>query len=269
MTRFRPCIDLHAGQVKQIAAARAALAAWPGGLQVGGGIRDTNAAAWIAAGAAKVIVTSFLFEAVAVTDGSEPANDGTTAAAATTYRFSQARLEAKTAAPAHTASVSSSSSPSDDNDDDNHEWVVAINKWQTLTDMRLSAETIAQLAPYCSEFLVHAADVEGLQGGIDAALVARLAAWCGAVGRGGSGSGSGNDNDNGNGNGNGIPVTYAGGARQLADLALVERLSGGRVDLTIGSALDCFGGTGVRLADCIAWNNADKDREAAAVAAVE
>jgi phosphoribosylformimino-5-aminoimidazole carboxamide ribotide isomerase len=53
-------------------------------------------------------------------------------------------------------------------------------------------------------------------------------------------------------------VTYAGGGRTLEDLELVKDLSGGKVDLTIGSALDCFGGTGVRLEDCAAWNNSQK-----------
>ena len=52
----------------------------------------------------------------------------------------------------------------------------------------------------------------------------------------------------------GIPVTYAGGARSLADLQLAEDLSGGKVDVTIGSALDIFGGTGVRYEDCVDWN---------------
>ena len=93
-----------------------------------------------------------------------------------------------------------------------------------------SADSIRSLQSLCSEFLIHAADQEGLQKGIDEELVARLGEWCA------------------------IPVTYAGGARRLEDLDLVKRLSGGRVDLTIGSALDCFGGQGVRLADCIEWN---------------
>jgi len=52
-----------------------------------------------------------------------------------------------------------------------------------------------------------------------------------------------------------MPVTYAGGANSMANLARVEALSQGRVDLTIGSALDIFGGRGVRYADCVAWNN--------------
>ena len=92
------------------------------------------------------------------------------------------------------------------------------------------AESIKMLEPYCSEFLIHAADNEGLQRGIDEELVKELSEWCS------------------------IPVTYAGGGRNLEDLELVKRLSGGKVDLTIGSALDCFGGSGVTLEECVAWN---------------
>ena len=127
-------------------------------------------------------------------------------------------------------------------------WVVAMNKWQTLTDMEVNAgemyyslfcssktnehviEFIRGLEPFCSEFLVHAADNEGLQRGIDEDLVERLGVWCV------------------------IPVTYAGGGKSLEDLEKVKQLSNGRVDLTIGSALDIFGGKAVRLRDCISWN---------------
>lgn len=86
------------------------------------------------------------------------------------------------------------------------------------------------LEPYCAEFLIHAADVEGLQQGVDDELVSRLAEWCT------------------------IPVTYAGGARHLQDLEKVHTSSKGRVDLTIGSALDIFGGSGVTFDACIEWN---------------
>jgi phosphoribosylformimino-5-aminoimidazole carboxamide ribotide isomerase len=86
------------------------------------------------------------------------------------------------------------------------------------------------LEPYCSEFLVHAADVEGLQQGIDEELVSRLAKWCS------------------------IPVTYAGGGRGVGDLDRVRLVSGGKVDLTIGSALDIFGGSSVKFEECIEWN---------------
>lgn len=58
-----------------------------------------------------------------------------------------------------------------------------------------------------------------------------------------------------------IPVTYAGGGRSLADLDRVRELSGGRVDLTIGSALDCFGGRGVTLAECVEWNRRQEKEE--------
>jgi phosphoribosylformimino-5-aminoimidazole carboxamide ribotide isomerase len=133
-------------------------------------------------------------------------------------------------------------------------WFVAMNKWQDLTDMELTAgelffpsictyphagkgktypmhtESIALLQPYCCEFLIHAADNEGLQQGIDEELVRRLSEW------------------------SSIPVTYAGGGRNLQDLELVEKLSDGKVDLTIGSALDVFGGNGVKFDECCEWN---------------
>ncbi|KAL2271627.1 hypothetical protein VTJ83DRAFT_998 [Remersonia thermophila] len=254
MTRFRPCIDLHAGQVKQIVggtldsktttlqtnfvsphppshfahlyrdnaltgahvimlgpgnqeAAREALAAWPRGLQVGGGITDANAQEWIDAGAEKVIITSFLFP------------NGT---------FSQERLDSVLAALGGDKSklVIDLSCRRQGED----RWFVAMNKWQTITDMEVSEDSIKRLEPYCSEFLIHAADNEGLQRGIDEKLVEKLARWCS------------------------IPVTYAGGGRNLEDLEKVKQLSGGKVDLTIGSALDCFGGSGVTLAECVEWN---------------
>ncbi|KAL7935980.1 hypothetical protein V8C35DRAFT_296529 [Trichoderma chlorosporum] len=253
MTRFRPCIDLHAGQVKQIvggtldsssealqtnhvsqhpaeyfarlyrdnelegahvimlgggndAAARQALQAWPGKLQVGGGIKDTNAKEWVDAGAEKVIITSYLFP------------DG---------HFSQQRLDAVLEAlGGDKAKLVIDLSCRRQGD----RWFVAMNKWQTLTDMEINQESIKLLEPYCSEFLIHAADNEGLQRGIDEKLVECLAEWCS------------------------IPVTYAGGGRQLEDLETVKRLSRGKVDLTIGSALDCFGGSGVRFEDCVQWN---------------
>lgn len=100
-----------------------------------------------------------------------------------------------------------------------------------LTNLDMS-ESIRLLEPFCSEFLIHAADNEGLQRGIDENLVEKLALWCS------------------------LPVTYAGGGRTLADLDTVKRISGGRVDLTIGSALDIFGGQGVKFEDCVAWNQA-------------
>ncbi|KAJ2160003.1 Enzyme that catalyzes the fourth step in the histidine pathway [Coemansia sp. RSA 552] len=251
-SQFRPCIDLHSGQVKQIVggtlhdtdsgklqtnfvstkpaeeyarlyrenqlegghvimlgpgnteAAVAALGAYPGGLQVGGGITDANAEEWVGRGASKVIVTSWLFPEA---------------------RFSMQRLQRlEQLVGRDRLVVDLSCRRSGDG------WVVAMNRWQTLTDMRVDEESLRMLAVHCGEFLVHAADVEGLCQGIDEDLVRSLAGW------------------------SPIPVTYAGGARSLEDLELVNAISGGRVDLTIGSALDIFGGEQVRFADCVAWN---------------
>lgn len=250
MTRFRPCIDLHQGRVKQIVggslrddgpgpqtnfeaseppaafaaryredgclgghviklgpgndeAAREALAAWPGGLQVGGGIDAANAGAWIEAGASAVIVTSWLF-----VDGAlDPARVAALRDAVGRERL-VIDLSCRRVADG---------------------WRVATDRWQTVTETAIDAATLELLADSCAEFLIHAADVEGLRGGIDEELVTLL----GAVSP--------------------IPCTYAGGARSLDDLDLVDRLSAGRVDLTIGSALDLFGGD-LPYADCVSWN---------------
>lgn len=113
---------------------------------------------------------------------------------------------------------------------------MATNKWQTLTSFAIDEENIKFLEPYCSEFLIHAADAEGLQAGIDEKLVELLGRICS------------------------IPVTYAGGGRSIADLKLVEKLSDGKVDLTIGSALDIFGGKGVKFEECCKWNAGRAER---------
>jgi len=251
MTLFRPCIDLHDGCVKQIvggslrddgtglrtnfvadqdaawfaaryrddqltgghviklgpgndAAARRALAAWPGGLQLGGGIDGDNAAPWIAAGAGKVIVTSWLF----------PGGG-----------FAPERLAVLVKAVGRERLVIDVSCRRVGNG-----WHVATDRWQRITEQALGPAFLEQLAASCCEFLIHAADVEGLCRGIDSELVAALGRW------------------------SPVPCTYAGGGRHLDDLRLVEALSSGRVDLTIGSALDLFGGTTMRYADAVAWN---------------
>ncbi len=111
------------------------------------------------------------------------------------------------------------------------DYFVVTDRWQKFTDLKLGPDAFAALARQCAEFLVHAVDVEGLCRGIDGELVAQLAEW------------------------SPLPATYAGGAKSLEDLATVQRLGQGRVDLTIGSALDIFGGAGVRYADVVAFNS--------------
>jgi phosphoribosylformimino-5-aminoimidazole carboxamide ribotide isomerase len=243
---FRPCIDLKDGRVVQIvggtltddgqaavnhvsaqsaaefaalyrrdglrgghvillgagnqSAALDSLRAYPGGLQVGGGITPENAGIYLDAGASHVIVTSFLFENGVLS----------------LERLQQmADMVGK-----HRLVVDLSCRRGTDD-----AYYVATNRWQTVTSTRLSQGLVGQLEPYCDEFLVHAADVEGRQAGIDEELVTRLGEWVS------------------------IPTTYAGGAKALDDIRRVAELSKGKVDLTIGSALDIFGGSLIRYAD--------------------
>lgn len=114
------------------------------------------------------------------------------------------------------------------------DYFVVTDRWQKFTDLKISGATLEALAGSCAEFLVHAVDVEGLCRGVDGELVSRLGQW------------------------SPIPTTYAGGASSLADLETVTRLGQGRIDLTIGSALDIFGGTGVRYQDVVAFNRKQK-----------
>jgi phosphoribosylformimino-5-aminoimidazole carboxamide ribotide isomerase len=100
----------------------------------------------------------------------------------------------------------------------NDSYVVVTDKWRKFSDLEINPANLAGLAAYCAEFLIHAADVEGQCKGIQADLVAKLGEWVT------------------------IPTTYAGGARTLGDLNLVNELGRGKLDLTIGSALDIFGG---------------------------
>jgi len=248
---FRPCIDLHEGKVKQIvggslrddaaglrtnfvsekpaawfaelyrrdglkgghviqlgpgneAAARSALAAFPGGLHLGGGVNLDNARTWLDAGASHVIVTSWGFR------------EG---------RLDEARLKQLVAAIGKERLVLDLSCRKRDG----QYWVVT-DRWQKFTELAVTQDTLKRLAGSCTEFLVHAVDVEGLCRGVDLELVEKLAQW------------------------SPLPTTYAGGASSLADLEAVTRISRNHIDLTIGSALDIFGGRGVRYADAVEFN---------------
>jgi phosphoribosylformimino-5-aminoimidazole carboxamide ribotide isomerase len=246
---FRPCIDLHEGKVKQIVGgslgdsglrtnfvsdrsaawfaelyqrdglagghvimlgpgneteARAALAAFPGGLHIGGGVNAQNARGWLKAGASHVIVTSWVFR------------EG---------RVDWERLgELVKTVGKNRLVLDLSCRKRDEN------YFVVTDRWQKFTEVAITPETLRKLAGSCAEFLVHAVDVEGLCRGIDRELVGKLGRWTP------------------------VPTTYAGGANSLADLEEVTRLGQGKIDLTIGSALDIFGGNGVRYADAVAFN---------------
>lgn len=112
---------------------------------------------------------------------------------------------------------------------DDKYWIVT-DRWQKFTSVELTKNTMKELTNNCCEFLVHAVDVEGLCQGIDWELVKLLKHST-------------------------IPVTYAGGARSLEDLEKITRISDNKVDLTIGSALDIFGGNGISYKEAVSFNN--------------
>jgi phosphoribosylformimino-5-aminoimidazole carboxamide ribotide isomerase len=252
---FRPCIDLHEGKVKQIVGgtlggdpgrlqtnyvsdrpaawyaelyqcdglkgghvimlgagndseARAALQAYPGGLQIGGGVNLDNARGWLEAGASHIIVTSWVFRGGQV---------------------DWERLSQLVAAIGKQRLVLDLSCRRR-----GEGYFVVTDRWQKFTDLAISRESLEKLAAWCAEFLIHAVDVEGQCRGIDQELVSNLGLW------------------------SPIPTTYAGGASSLADLETVTRLGQGRIDLTIGSALDIFGGNGVRYSEAVAFNRRSK-----------
>jgi len=186
-------------------AALAAFAAYPGGLQMGGGVNLDNATSYLDAGASHVIVTSFVFR---------------------NGKIDQSRLDALIGRIGSKRLVLDLSC----RQRDGRYWIVT-DRWQTFTDVCVSPETLAQLGGQCDEFLVHGVDVEGHQAGIEQELVALL------------------------GEHSPIPSTYAGGARHFADLERVKELGRGRVHLTIGSALDIFGGA-LPYRDVVAWHQA-------------
>ncbi|NCB94155.1 MAG: phosphoribosylformimino-5-aminoimidazole carboxamide ribotide isomerase [Clostridia bacterium] len=244
--RFRPCIDIHNGKVKQIVGgslkdwqdqaeenfvsgqdaafyarmyqsfgikgghiillnpssspyymetkqqAINALKAYPGGLQVGGGIHDQNAAEFLEAGASHVIVTSFVFK------------DG---------RVSWENLERMQKEVGKKKLVLDLSCRKKDG-----QYYIVTDRWQKFTQVPVTKDTLDGLSAYCDEFLVHAVDVEGKASGIETQLV-KLLADC-----------------------KDIPVTYAGGVGSFENLAELREAGENRVDVTVGSALDLFGG---------------------------
>jgi len=114
------------------------------------------------------------------------------------------------------------------------QYFVVTDRWQKFTDVTLSAATLETFSTSCAEFLVHAVDIEGLCRGIDTELVQKLSKW------------------------SPLPLTYAGGANSISDLEAVTQIGQGKVHLTIGSALDIFGGKGVRYEEVVFFNRNQK-----------
>jgi len=248
--KFRPCIDIHNGKVKQIVGgsltdegdkatqnfesekdasfyakmyredglarghvillnppsseyyettrsqALRALKAYPGGLQIGGGITAENAAEYLEAGASHVIVTSYVFKNGQI-------------------HWENMKRLLETAGKDRIV-IDLSCRKKEDG------YYIVTDRWQKFTDVKLTVSVLEEIADYCDEFLVHGVDVEGKSSGIDEELAEILAKY----------SKTGKNK-----------ITYAGGIGCMEDLQKFQQLTYGRIDYTIGSALDLFGGT--------------------------
>lgn len=245
--KFRPCIDIHNGKVKQIVGgslrdtgdraeenfvseqdgafyaslykekglkgghiillnsvdseyyqatkeqAFLALNAYPGGLQLGGGVNPENAADYLAAGASHVIVTSYVFR------------DG---------HISWENLDKMVNAVGREHLVLDLSCRKKGDS-----YYVVTDRWQKFTEEKVTLELMEKLGGYCDEFLIHAVDVEGKAKGVEVSLAKLLGEY------------------------EGHPVTYAGGVGSMEDIRILKKATGGSVDVTVGSALDIFGGS--------------------------
>ena len=243
---FRPCIDIHNGKVKQIVGgslddevdsasenfvskkdatffasfyakeglrgghvimlnhpdspyyemtreqALAALREYPNNLQIGGGVNADNAKSYIEAGASHVIVTSYVFK-----DGK--------------INYDNLNKLVDSVGKEHIVLDLSCRRKGD-------EYFVVTDRWQKFTKEEVTLELLESLSAYCDEFLIHAADVEGKQCGIEKELVEMLGKW------------------------EGIPITYAGGVGDYDDVMAIKELGNDRLNVTVGSALDLFGG---------------------------
>jgi phosphoribosylformimino-5-aminoimidazole carboxamide ribotide isomerase len=266
---FRPCIDIHHGKVKQLvgsslrddeaneqptvnfvaeqdaayyatlykehqlkgghvimldrsdsphypatlAAARKALEAYPGGLQIGGGINPDNAQSFLEAGASHVIVTSYVFQEGQINYQN-------------LEKLRKAVGKEKIVLDLSCRAVGVAALGDPPLAAPRHRYFIVTDRWQRFTEEEVSAKNLQNLEQYCAEFLIHAVDVEGKAAGIDEKLINILAEY------------------------KGVPLTYAGGARDLADLAKLRELTSDRLNVTIGSALDIFGGS-LKLADVL------------------
>jgi phosphoribosylformimino-5-aminoimidazole carboxamide ribotide isomerase len=244
--KFRPCIDLHNGVVKQIIgstlddnsdspatnftaekpsdyyaqlykkdnltgghvimlgpnnekAAISAIKGYPNGLQIGGGININNAKFWIENGASHIIVTSWVFK------------DGL---------INYERLEdlSKLIGPDKLVLDLSCGKK-------NNEYYIVTDRWQNFTNEVVNESILNKLSKYCSEFLIHAVDVEGMCRGVEHELIEKISSW------------------------DDLPITYAGGINSIDDIKLIDKKGNGNIDFTIGSALDIFGGSYLKYSD--------------------
>ncbi|MDO4519137.1 MAG: phosphoribosylformimino-5-aminoimidazole carboxamide ribotide isomerase [Eubacteriales bacterium] len=245
--KFRPCIDIHNGKVKQIVGgsltdvqdraqenfvseqdakfyaelyrkhqlkgghiillngadspyysatkeqAMQALNAYPGGMQLGGGVNPRNAAEFLDAGASHVIVTSYVFRNGAISWENLEALKKEVGAERLVLDLSCRKKEGQ--------------------------YYIVTDRWQKFTDEIVTLEMLARLGDYCAEYLVHAVDVEGKANGVEEELASLLGQYTDK------------------------PITYAGGVGSMRDMEILRMCGQNRLDVTVGSALDLFGGS--------------------------
>lgn len=110
------------------------------------------------------------------------------------------------------------------------EYYIVTDRWQNFTEVTVTQESMEYFASFCCEFLVHAVDVEGKCNGIETELASKLARW------------------------SPIPTTYAGGVKNMADMEEINRLGESKLHATVGSALDIFGGSTMTYAEAVAFH---------------
>lgn len=265
--KFRPCIDIHNGKVKQIVGgslfdeknqaeenyvssqdaawfaelyrkkglmgghvillnpsaseffeetkkqALSALKNYPGGLQAGGGITAQNAAEYLKAGASHVIVTSYVFKEGRVNyENLEKLKKEIGKEHIVIDLSCRKKAENSGFLTGEAGCIMKEEWNPED-------YYIVTDRWQNYTRCRLTEETLEMFSEFCDEFLIHAVDVEGKAEGIEENVVRILGNW----GK--------------------KKTTYAGGVHSFHDLDRLKILGQGRVDVTIGSALDIFGGS--------------------------
>ncbi len=271
--RFRPCIDIHSGKVKQIVGgslcdnqtkressiadenfvsdknadyfaelykgcnlfgghiillnktgtdeyqedlkqAKLALKCFPKGLQIGGGITSDNALDFIKMGASHIIVTSYVFKNGKVNIENLKSLVNVVGKNKIVLDLSCRKCDGK--------------------------YYIVTDRWQKFTEVEVTTQTVSELYKYCDEFLVHAVDVEGKTSGIDIGLLNILADSAELL--------ASKQDTRKN------IITYAGGIASLDDIKRIEKTGKGKIDFTIGSALDLFGGN-IKFDDVSKYNS--------------
>jgi len=245
--KFRPCIDIHNGKVKQIVGGSLfdeknhaeenfvseKDAAWFAGLYREKGLKgghvillNPSASAFFEETKKQAVSALRSFPGglqagggITAENAAEYLDAGASHVIVTSYVFRDGRInyenleKLKKAVGAEHVVIDLSCRKKEE------DYYIVTDRWQKYTETKLTEETLDKFSDFCDEFLVHAVDVEGKADGIEENVAGLLGNW-------------GKKN-----------ITYAGGVHSFEDLELLKRLGRGRVDVTIGSALDLFGGS--------------------------